>query len=185
MNGEEILVTIASIYIAVMVIILLIPLIYYYIYEPIKRLKKAKGEKMRKSKKITLDALEEQQQMIKELKDKVEYLELKENGAEIIWGKYTSVRYVYDGEIKETTLGGQMECYKKEKETEQYIILREISKIANFGTEQWEQITIFYIIDKSTGQIYNSQELNEKIKKYSEMQKALNEIIEQNEEKGE
>lgn len=144
--------------------------------------KKAKGEKMRKKKN---EELERQQQMIDELKKKVEYLELKENGAEILWGQYTLVRYTYDSEIKEISIGGQMECYKKEKETEQYIILREISKIANFGTEQWEQITIFYIIDKSTGQIYNSQELNEKIKKYSEMQKALNEIIEQNEEKGE
>lgn len=183
MNDEEILITIASIYIAVMVIILSTPLIYYYIYEPIKRLKKAKGEKMRKEKN---EELERQQQMIDELKDKIEYLELKENGAEITWGQYTLVRYAYDGEIKEITIGGQMECYRKEKETEQYIILRETSQIiTDYSTGKWEQVTTFHIIDKSTGQIYNSQELNEKIKKYSEMQKALNEIIEQNEEKGE
>lgn len=183
MNDEEILITIISIYIAVMVIILLIPLIYYYIYEPIKRLKKAKGEKMRKKKN---EELERQQQMIDELKDKIEYLELKENGAEITWGQYTLVRYAYDGEIKEITLGGQMECYKKEKETEQYIILRETSKIiTDYSTGKWEQVTTFHIIDKSTGNIYNTQTLNNELEKYNEMQKMLNEIEEENKEKGE
>lgn len=180
MNGEEILVTIISIYIAVMVIILLIPLIYYYIYEPIKRLKKAKGEKMRKKKN---EELERQQQMIDELKDKIEYLELKENGAEILWGKYTSVRYVYDGEIKEITIGGQMECYKLERETEQYIILRETSQIiTDYSTGKWEQVTTFHIIDKSTGKMYDAQELNEELERYNEMQKMLNEIEEENKE---
>lgn len=183
MNGEEILITIASIYIAVMFIILLIPLIYYYIYEPIKRLKKAKGEKMRKKKN---EELERQQQMIDELKDKIEYLELKENGAEILWEKYTSVRYVYDGEIKEITIGGQMECYKKEKETEQYIILRETSQIiTDYSTGKWEQVTTFHIIDKSTGKMYDAQELNEELERYNEMQKMLNKIEEENKEKGE
>ena len=183
MNGEEILVTIASIYIAVMVIILLIPLICYYIYEPIKRLKKAKGEKMRKKKN---EELERQQQTIDELKDKIEYLELKENGAEILWGKYTSVRYVYDGEIKEISIGGQMECYRKEKETEQYIILRETSQIiTDYSTGKWKQVTTFHIIDKSTGKMYDAQELNEELERYNEMQKMLNEIEEENKEKGE
>lgn len=183
MNGEEILITIASIYIAVMVIILLIPLIYYYIYEPIKRLKKAKGEKMRKKKN---EELERQQQMIDELKDKIEYLELKENGAEITWSQYTLVRYAYDGEIKEITIGGQMECYRKEKETEQYIILRETSQIiTDYSTGKWKQVTTFYIIDKSTGKMYDAQELNEELERYNEMQKMLNEIEEENKEKGE
>lgn len=183
MNDEEILITIASIYIAVMVIILLIPLIYYYIYEPIKRLKKAKGEKMRKKKN---EELERQRQMIDELKDKIEYLELKENGAEITWGQYTLVRYVYDGEIKEITIGGQMECYKLERETEQYIILRETSQIiTDYSTGKWEQVTTFHIIDKSTGKMYDAQELNEELERYNEMQKMLNEIEEENKEKGE
>lgn len=183
MNDEEILITIASIYIAVMVIILLIPLIYYYIYEPIKRLKKAKGEKMRKKKN---EELERQQKMIDELKDKIEYLELKENGAEILWGKYTSVRYAYDGEIKEITIGGQMECYKKEKETEQYIILRETSQIiTDYSTGKWEQVTTFHIIDKSTGKMYDAQELNEELERYNEMQKMLNEFEEENKKEGE
>lgn len=183
MNGEEILITIASIYIAVMFIILLIPLIYYYIYEPIKRLKKAKGEKMREKKNAEL---ERQQKMIDELKDKIEYLELKEHGAEITWGQYTLVRYVYDGEIKEITIGGQMECYKKEKETEQYIILRETSQIiTDYSTGKWEQVTTFHIIDKSTGNSYNTQTLNNELEKYNEMQKMLNEIEEENKEKGE
>lgn len=186
MNDEEILITIASIYIAVMVIILSTALIYYYIYEPIKRLKKAKGEKMRKNKKATLYALEGQQQMIDELKDKIEYLELKENGAEIIWGQYTLVRYTYDSEIKEITIGGQMECYKKEKETEQYIILRETSQIiTDYSIGKWEQVTTFHIIDKSTGKMYDAQELNEELERYNEMQKMLNEIEEENKEKGE
>lgn len=183
MNDEEILITIASIYIAVMVIILSTPLIYYYIYEPIKRLKKAKGEKMRKKKN---EELERQQQMIDELKDKIEYLELKENGAEILWGKYTSVRYVYNGEIKEITLGGQMECYKKEKETEQYIILRETSQIiTDYSTGKWEQIQMFYILDKATEVVYNLQRLNRELDKYNEMQKMLNEFKEENKKEGE
>lgn len=183
MNDEEILITIASIYIAVMVIILLIPLIYYYIYEPIKRLKKAKGEKMRKKKN---EELERQRQMIDELKDKIEYLELKENGAEITWGQYTLVRYVYDGEIKEITIGGQMECYKLERETEQYIILRETSQIiTDYSTGKWEQVTTFHIIEKATGKMYDAQELNEELERYNEMQKMLNEIEEENKEKGE
>lgn len=186
MNGEEILIIIASVYIAVMVIILLIPLIYCYIYEPIKRLKKAKGDKMRKNKKATLYALEGQQKMIDELKDKIEYLELKENGAEILWGKYTSVRYVYDGEIKEITLGGQMECYKKEKETKRYIILREISQIiTDYSTRKWKQVTTFHIIDKLTGKMYDAQELNEELERYNEMQKMLNEFEEENKKEGE
>lgn len=142
---------------------------------------KPKGGKMKKN-----ANLEKQEQMIKELKDKVEYLELKENGAEIIWGQYTLVRYAYDGEIKEITLGGQMECYKKEKETEQYIILREISQIiTDYSTGKWKQVTTFHIIDKLTGKMYDAQELNEELERYNEMKKALNEVIEQNEEKGE
>lgn len=145
--------------------------------------KKAKGEKMRKKKN---EELERQQQMIDELKGKIEYLELKENGAEILWGKYTSVRYVYNGEIKEITIGGQMECYKKEKETEQYIILRETSQIiTDYSTGKWKQVTTFHIIDKSTGKMYDAQELNEELERYNEMQKMLNEIEEENKEKGE
>lgn len=182
MNDEEILITIASIYIAVMVIILSTPLIYYYIYEPIKRLKKAKGEKMRKKKN---EELERQQQMIDELKDKIEYLELKENGAEILWGKYTSVRYVYDSEIKEISIGGDFQVYNKEEETDEYIILQSIGRIGNYDIEKWEQVTTFHIIDKATGNIYTAQELNEEIEKYNEMLKALNEIEEENDEKGE
>lgn len=182
MNGEEILITIASIYIAVMVIVLLIPLICYYIYEPIKRLKKAKGEKMRKKKNAEL---ERQQQMIDELKDKIEYLELKENGAEITWREYTMVRYAYGSEIKEIAIGGQLECYKLERETKQYIILREIYRITNYDTEKWEQATAFHIIDKATGNIYTTQELNEEIEKYNEMQKMLNEFEEENKKEGE
>lgn len=148
--------------------------------------KKTKGEKMRENKKATLDALEGQQQMIDELKDKIEYLELKENGAEITWGQYTLVRYAYDGEIKEITIGGQMECYKLERETEQYIILREISRIiTDYSTGKWEQVTTFHIIDKSTRNIYNTQTLNEELERYNEMQKMLNEIEEENKEKGE
>lgn len=177
MNDEEILITIASIYIAVMVIILSTPLIYYYIYEPIKRLKKAKGEKMRKKKN---EELERQQQMIDELKDKIEYLELKENGAEITWGQYTLVRYAYDGGIKEISIGGDLQAYNKKKETEQYIILQSIWQIDNCKIAK-----IFYIIDKATGNIYTAQELNEEIEKYNEMLKALNEIEEENDEKGE
>lgn len=145
--------------------------------------KKTKGEKMRKKKN---EELERQQQMIDELKDKIEYLELKENGAEITWGQYTLVRYAYDGEIKEITIGGQMECYKLERETEQYIILRETSQIiTDYSTGKWEQVTTFHIIDKSTGKMYDAQELNEELERYNEMQKMLNEIEEENKEKGE
>lgn len=182
MNGEEILITIISIYIAVMVIILLIPLIYYYISEPIKILKKAKGEKMRKKKN---EELERQQQMIDELKDKIEYLELKENGAEITWGQYTLVRYVYDSEIKEISIGGDLQVYNKEEETDEYIILQSIGRIGNYDIEKWEQVTTFHIIDKSTGKMYDAQELNEELERYNEMQKMLNEIKEENKKEGE
>lgn len=150
------------------------------------QIKRQKGDKMRKSKKTTLDALERQQQMIDELKDKIEYLELKENGAEITWGQYTLIRYAYDGEIKEITIGGQMECYKLERETEQYVILRETSQIiTDYRTGKWEQVTTFHIIDKSTGNIYNTQTLNNELEKYNEMQKMLNEIEEENKKGGE
>lgn len=139
--------------------------------------KKTKGDKMRKKKNAEL---ERQEQMIKELKNKVEYLELKENGAEILWGKYTSVRYAYDGGIKEISIGGDLQAYNKKKETEQYIILQSIWQIDNCKIAK-----IFYIIDKATGNIYTAQELNEEIEKYNEMLKMLNEIEEENKEKGE
>lgn len=139
--------------------------------------KKTKGDKMRKKKNAEL---ERQEQMIKELKNKVEYLELKENGAEILWGKYTLVRYAYDGGIKEISIGGDLQAYNKKKETEQYIILQSIWQIDNCKIAK-----IFYIIDKATGNIYTAQELNEEIEKYNEMLKALNEIEEENDEKGE
>lgn len=149
------------------------------------QIKRQKGEKMRKSKKITLDALEEQQQMIKELKDKIEYLELKENGAEILWGKYTSVRYVYDSEIKEISIGGDFQVYNKEEETDEYIILQSIGRIGNYDIEKWEQVTTSHIIDKSTGKMYDAQELNEELERYNEMQKMLNEFEEENKREGE
>lgn len=136
---------------------------------------KPKGGKMKKN-----ANLERQEQMIKELKDKVEYLELKENGAEIIWGQYTLVRYAYDGGIKEISIGGDLQAYNKKKETEKYIILQSIWQIDNCKIAK-----IFYIIDKATGNIYTAQELNEEIEKYNEMLKALNEIEEENDEKGE
>lgn len=136
---------------------------------------KPKGGKMKKN-----ANLERQEQMIKELKDKVKYLELKENGAEIIWGQYTLVRYAYDGGIKEISIGGDLQAYNKKKETEKYIILQSIWQIDNCKIAK-----IFYIIDKATGNIYTAQELNEEIEKYNEMLKALNEIEEENDEKGE
>lgn len=136
---------------------------------------KPKGGKMKKN-----ANLERQEQMIKELKDKVEYLELKENGAEIIWGQYTLVRYAYDGGIKEISIGGDLQAYNKKEETEKYIILQSIWQIDNCKIAK-----IFYIIDKATGNIYTAQELNEEIEKYNEMLKALNEIEEENDEKGE
>ena len=153
----------------------------YSIIEP--QIKRLKGKKMRKKKNAEL---ERQEQLIDELKKKVEYLELKENGAEILWRQYTLVRYTYDSEIKEISIGGQMECYKKEKETERYIILREISQIiTDYSTGKWKQVTTFHIIDKLTGKLYDAQELNEELERYNEMQKMLNEFEEENKKEGE
>lgn len=171
MNGEEILVTIISIYIAVMVIILLIPLIYYYIYEPIKRLKKAKGEKMRKKKN---EELERQQQMIDELKDKIEYLELKEHGATIHHGMTTTISYAYNGKIKEIYV---YNIYRIVDETDRYIIIE--TYVGCFDDVKFD----YAIIDKSDNSYYDTTKLCKHIKGYTKMKQLLENMKKKNQEK--
>lgn len=169
MNDEEILITIASIYIAVMVIILSTPLIYYYIYEPIKRLKKAKGEKMRKKKKI-----EEQENRIKELEDRIKYFELKEQGATIHHGMTTTISYAYNGKIKEIYV---YNIYRIVDETDRYIIIE--TYVGCFDDVKFD----YAIIDKSDNSYYDTTKLCKHIKGYTKMKQLLENIKKKNQGK--
>ena len=169
MNDEEILITIASIYIAVIVIILSTPLIYYYIYELIKRLKKAKGEKMRKKKKI-----EEQENRIKELEDRIKYFELKEQGATIHHGMTTTISYAYNGKIKEIYV---YNIYRIVDETDRYIIIE--TYVGCFDDVKFD----YAIIDKSDNSYYDTTKLCKHIKGYTKMKQLLENIKKKNQGK--
>lgn len=169
MNDEEILITIASIYIAVMVIILSTPLIYYYIYEPIKRLKKAKGDKMKKKRKI-----EEQENRIKELEDRIKYFELKEQGATIHHGTTTTISYAYNGKIKEIYV---YNIYRIVDETDRYIIIE--TYVGCFDDVKFD----YAIIDKLDNSYYDTTKLCKHIKGYTKMKQLLENIKKKNQEK--
>lgn len=103
---------------------------------------------------------------ISELEDRLNYLELKQNGAIVEYegslGIYkTKLKYIWVNKIKTTEICGY---YSIRKETDEYIILRECV------TDK------YYILSKNNEEIYDKGVLEFKINNLKELRKALDDF---------
>lgn len=131
--------------------------------------KKTKGDKMRKKRKI-----EEQENRIKELEDRIKYFELKEQGATIHHGMTTTISYAYNGKIKEICV---YNIYRIVDETDRYIIIE--TYVGCFDDVKFD----YAIIDKSDNSYYDKTKLCKHIKGYTKMKQLLENMKKKNQEK--
>lgn len=130
---------------------------------------KRRTEKLKKNK-------QEQNKEIKSLKDRLEYLELKQSGAKIkkkhidewSWGQYY-IKYAIDETVKEVQLPNATMA-SIENETDKYIVLIFFGTIGHY----------YYILDKATGEICDINQLLSEKTKIEEKIKILNSIEKEN-----
>lgn len=128
-----------------------------------------------KENKVKKEKLKELSKELEGLKEEQELLDLKQNGAKIVYhsNSFDKIIYVHYDSIKEKIVNTEY-ASRILKETKHYIVISMYMSL-------FETPTLF-ILDKSNNEFYQLYDLKQKIEHYKKMLEMLDEIEKENEE---